>query len=253
MGFEFGHRMAVPVIQGVVIAQENYDRLMEELEKDEAEKARKEDEKRRKAALNTWRRFLMGLRVVERIREDYGHLDEDEPVDVFGRGSAGQKVTKETAAHDEDMAGGFLPEEYEDAEEAEISAHDDDMAGGFLPEGYEEQKKAENEEPRQTSAFFATPNAYDEDDEGEDPFQVEYHGHKTGTEPIQVQNPNANGSTSEFEVEPEDVPAKKPKRAAPKPKPKPRRSTRQRTRNKQVESSAEEEDDDDFMLSDNDD
>ena len=43
--FEFGHRMAVPVIQGVVIAEEHYEKLMEELEKDEAERKRKEDEK----------------------------------------------------------------------------------------------------------------------------------------------------------------------------------------------------------------
>ncbi|KAK0744975.1 hypothetical protein B0T21DRAFT_95887 [Apiosordaria backusii] len=39
--FEFGHRMAVPVIQGVVVAEEYYDRMMEELEKDEMERKRK--------------------------------------------------------------------------------------------------------------------------------------------------------------------------------------------------------------------
>ena len=54
--FEFGHRMAVPVIQGVVIAQEHHDQVMAELEKDEAERRRKEDEKRRKASLSQWRR-----------------------------------------------------------------------------------------------------------------------------------------------------------------------------------------------------
>ncbi|KAI3322100.1 Rad4-domain-containing protein [Xylariaceae sp. AK1471] len=225
VGFEFGHRMAVPVIQGVVVAQENYEHLMEELEKDEAERARKEDEKRRKAALGTWRKFLMGLRIAEQIREDYGHLDESESVDVFGHGSANQKG-------------------------AELDDHDEGMAGGFLPEGYEEEELAK-EEPPQTSGFFAAPEAYDEDDEGEDPFQVEYHDHITETKTGSAQAANSNiESNSEPEAEPEDIPAKtpKPKKAVPKPKPTPRRSTRRRTRRRQVGFSNEDEDDEDFAV-----
>jgi xeroderma pigmentosum group C-complementing protein len=229
VGFEFGHRMAVPVIQGVVIAQENYERLIEELEKDEAERARKEDEKRRKAALGTWRKFLMGLRIAEQIRQDYGHLGESESVDVFAHESANQEGT-------------------------ELDIHDESMAGGFLPEGYEEEG-LEKEESRQTSAFFAAAGAYDEDDEGEDPFQVEYHGHTTETKPGQAQISNSNTEQNlepeaepqddpqnGTEVEPEDVPAKTRKQAVPKSKAKPRRSTRRRTRKKQVGLSDEDED-----------
>jgi xeroderma pigmentosum group C-complementing protein len=81
-GFEFGHRMAVPVITGVVIAEEHLEAVVEEWEKDEAERERKEDEKRTKAAIGMWRKFLMGLRIVEGVREEYGDDAVDE-VDDF--------------------------------------------------------------------------------------------------------------------------------------------------------------------------
>ncbi|RFU82146.1 xeroderma pigmentosum group c-complementing [Trichoderma arundinaceum] len=110
--FEFGHRMAVPVIQGVVIAEEHHDRVMVELEKDEAERLRKEDEKRRKAALGKWRKFLMGMRIVERIRQEYGEIDEG--VSVFGHSRGGVPVSGPPKVDDEELAGGFLPEGYEE-------------------------------------------------------------------------------------------------------------------------------------------
>jgi xeroderma pigmentosum group C-complementing protein len=144
--FEFGHRMAVPVIQGVVIAEENWDMVMEELQKDEAERTRKEDEKRRAAALASWRKFLMGLRIAERIRQDYGHLDET--TEVFGH----RKDTEDDVAPQHD---------------------DEDMAGGFLPEGYEED--VPEEAPRLTSAFFTTTHEDEDDDDVDDPLTVEDH------------------------------------------------------------------------------
>lgn len=139
--FEFGHRMAVPVIQGVVIAEEYHDRVMEELAKDEAERNRKEDEKRRKAALAMWRKFLMGMRIMERIRQDYGDTKGD--IEVFGHD---QGPTNNNADEDEDMAGGFLPEGYES--EGEKEAH-------------------------QVSGFF--PVVDEDDDDGEDTLQVEHN------------------------------------------------------------------------------
>ncbi|KAI1820217.1 Rad4 transglutaminase-like domain-containing protein [Xylaria intraflava] len=223
VGFEFGHRMAVPVIQGVVIAQENYERLIEELEKDEAERARKEDEKRRKAALGTWRKFLIGLRVANRMHENYGHLDR--PVD--------------TSAHDHD--------DHDDHREIDINPHDEEMGGGFLPEGYEEEH-AGDEEPQQTSAFFAAPKVYDEEDEDKDPFHVEYDDRDIDGEPSQTRMTDSSVEPDlEPEPEPESktVPARKrPKKAVPKAKPRPRRSTRRRTRRNVIEASDEDEDDD---------
>ncbi|KAH0596053.1 hypothetical protein MHUMG1_05912 [Metarhizium humberi] len=147
--FEFGHRMAVPVIQGVVIAEEYHDEVMAELEKDEAERRRKEDEKRRKAALGQWRKFIMGLRIVERIRQEYGEVDEN--VSVFG--------------HSKDVAS--KPH----AHAAAVATQHEDMAGGFLPEGYEEEHE---EEHHHTSSFF--PVGDDEDDAGDDAgLTIEHH------------------------------------------------------------------------------
>ncbi|KAK3294291.1 Rad4 transglutaminase-like domain-containing protein [Chaetomium fimeti] len=140
--FEFGHRMAVPVIQGVVIAEEHHDQLMELLAKDEEEKKRKEDDKRRKAALGMWRRFVMGLRIVERIKQDHGQVGED--VDAFGRESSG-RVRGEGEGVDPSAAPG----------------EDEDMGGGFLPEGYEEEERTAN----LTSGFFPI---VDEEEGGED-------------------------------------------------------------------------------------
>lgn len=149
--FEFGHRMAVPVIQGVVIPEEHYDKVMEELQKDEAERARKEDEKRRKAALGMWRKLLMGMRIVQRVREEYGELDDS--VHVFGhyRDSFGAAKVR---AEDPSLATG------------------DKAGGGFLPEGFEEDVDVE-EDVRVgglTSGFFPV---VEEDDEGEDPLVMQ--------------------------------------------------------------------------------
>lgn len=146
--FEFGHRMAVPVIQGVVIATEHHEQLMEELEKDEAERRRKEDEKRRKAALGKWRKFLMGMRIVQRIQQDYGHIDES--VSVFGHSSLNPL-----------REGDPSPSKMNDAE----------MGGGFLPEGYEDEEEAEV--ANQTSGFFPVTNDDEGDDEGDDGLVME--------------------------------------------------------------------------------
>lgn len=143
--FEFGHRMAVPVIQGVVIAEEYYDEVMEQVAKDEAERTRKEDEKRRKKALGTWRKLLMGMRIAKRIREEYGEIGEG--VEVFG--------------HNRDKFPGKVGGVPGDVKPAGEGA--EDMAGGFLPEGYEEDRE-DDEEAGRTSSFFPV---VDEDDEGD--------------------------------------------------------------------------------------
>ncbi|KAJ6786312.1 hypothetical protein PWT90_08748 [Aphanocladium album] len=142
--FEFGHRMAVPVIQGVIIAEEYHDMVMEQLQQDEAERMRKEDEKRRKAALGQWRKFIMGMRIVRRIRMEYGEVDDK--VSVFG--------------HSSKTAPAGAPEP---------SAMDnEDMAGGFLPEGYEEEAEGGDESCKpSTSHFFPVTDENDVDDDGD--------------------------------------------------------------------------------------
>ncbi|KAK7997199.1 hypothetical protein PG989_005239 [Apiospora arundinis] len=157
VGFEFGHRMAVPVIQGVVIAEEHQDRVLEELDKDEAERKRKEDEKRRKAALSGWRKFIMGLRVADRLKQEYADVEDIEVVNSNGKGPQG---------------GG--PDGDDDADLRAMMERDEDMGGGFLPEGHEEDED-EDEQPKQThsSSYFPMGHEDDEDDDGADPFEIE--------------------------------------------------------------------------------
>ncbi|KAL6818201.1 hypothetical protein GGI42DRAFT_1739 [Trichoderma sp. SZMC 28013] len=167
--FEFGHRMAVPVIQGVVIAKEHHDRVMVELEKDEAERVRKEDEKRRKAALGTWRKFLMGMRIVERIRQEYGEIDES--VSVFGHSRGGAQASEAPKVHDEEMAGGFLPEGYEEDGEDhrahETSSYfpaleEDDQGGDgdlIMEDGRDESEAVADAPNAETQADAAAPRA----------------------------------------------------------------------------------------------
>ncbi|TVY83096.1 DNA repair protein rhp42 [Lachnellula suecica] len=144
-GFEFGHRMAVPVITGVVVAEEHYDNVMAEFEKDEVERVRKEDEKRRKLVVNTWRKFLMGMRIVERMREEYGDDAGGDEVDALNPWT-NKKKEKEA---DKDV----------EAQRRIMDQRDEDNAGGFFPEGYEEEEP----DSHQQSGFF--PVAHDDDDD----------------------------------------------------------------------------------------
>ncbi|KAI9785320.1 MAG: hypothetical protein M1839_000337 [Geoglossum umbratile] len=72
VGFDFGAQRAVPVIEGVVVAAENEQVMVDAWHEAEEERRRKEDGKREKVALATWRKFLMGLRIIEQVREEYG-------------------------------------------------------------------------------------------------------------------------------------------------------------------------------------
>ena len=168
VGFEFGHRMAVPVINGIVVAIENYETVMEEWEKDEAERVRKEDERRTKVAIGMWRKMLMGMRIIERVREEYGDEagDEADVLNPWTNKNKGKEVDNDLEAQrrimeqrDEDMAGGFLPEGHDEEEiEAHHSesffpvAHEDDEGGGFVVEGHDEVPKSSITPPKIKSA-----------------------------------------------------------------------------------------------------
>ncbi|KAK8090791.1 Rad4 transglutaminase-like domain-containing protein [Apiospora phragmitis] len=159
VGFEFGHRMAVPVIHGVVVAEEHEERVLEELEKDEAERKRKEDEKRRKAALSGWRKFIMGLRVADRLKQEYANVEDIEVFHPNGKGSG---------------KGGDPGDDGDDADLRAMKEKDENMGGGFLPEGHEEDD--DDDEPKQTHSSSYFPMGHeddDDDDDGVDPFEIE--------------------------------------------------------------------------------
>lgn len=177
-GFEFGKQRAVPVITGVVVAIENEDIVIDAWEAAEAEKAKKEKDKREKHVLALWKKFCVGLRIVERVKRDHGH----DAVEVWQRERKALEPTKpkersewdtfqnheggfeggflrdepnaaggfmpESNAHvgDEHSAGGFMPSE----------SHDDPHPGGFIPKASGEDN--DNAEPESNKA--TTENAY---------------------------------------------------------------------------------------------
>ena len=112
-GFEFGNKMAIPVIQGVVVAVENEEKVKEAWKMYDAEQKKKEEGKLEKAVLALWRKFVMGLRIHERVQEDYGEeVQEPEPDVAVDSGDAG-------------MSGGFfLPHEEEHASELVLEDHE---------------------------------------------------------------------------------------------------------------------------------
>jgi xeroderma pigmentosum group C-complementing protein len=171
-GFEFGYRMAVPVITGVVVAEQYLEAVMEQWGKDEAERTRKEDEKRQKAAIGMWRKMLMGLRIVERVREEYGDEagHEVDALNPWTNNKKGKEVDRDIEAQrrimdqrDEEMAGGFLPEGHD---EEEPDAHrmpgffpvvdedDGESDGGFVVEEYDDRRANPT-----TGQAYATPQS----------------------------------------------------------------------------------------------
>ena len=140
-GFEFGKQRAVPVLTGVVVAVENEDLLIDAWEVEEAEKARKEIEKREKLVLGLWKKFFSGLRIVERMRLEYGE-DVEVPVQKAKPVSKEEKKRNksewEVFQEHKNFEGGFLRDDA-GAHEAPAKAQNNTSLGGvFLPEDDEE-------------------------------------------------------------------------------------------------------------------
>lgn len=145
-GFEFGNKMAVPVINGVIIASQHEDLVIDQWEKDEKERKIKEEGKREKMALTTWRKWLMGLRIIQRVREEYGgdadaHMKEE--MNPFtnqskarkkksGEAAPSEKAEVEVVENGNDGRGGD--------ESFSLDADDETGGGGFFPEGYEAEE-----------------------------------------------------------------------------------------------------------------
>ncbi|KAK6331039.1 hypothetical protein TWF718_003230 [Orbilia javanica] len=109
-GFDFKNKRAVPRIEGVLCSEENADVLTEACRQDDEQRRLKEDGKRQQICLALWKKFLIGLRIVERIEEDYGSA-AIEPVQNFDD-SLGpeQEATVDSGSNRDLEEGGFLRE-----------------------------------------------------------------------------------------------------------------------------------------------
>lgn len=136
-GFEFGNKRAVPVCTGVVVAKENEMLLKDAWREFNEQQRKKEETKMEKLVLDLWRKFVMGLRIRERVQDTYGDTGAPEALTGFTR--------------DQPIA---LDDE-EDHDRAEVSPpqYDDNFGGGFLlddedPQIPEDLEMVHHEEPR---------------------------------------------------------------------------------------------------------
>ena len=71
-GFEFKSRRAIPVVEGVVIAAENAEMVLDAWRAEEAMRVEREATKKQNEVLGRWKKFLVGLRIRQRINNVYG-------------------------------------------------------------------------------------------------------------------------------------------------------------------------------------
>ncbi|GME51559.1 DNA repair protein [Neofusicoccum parvum] len=158
-GFSFRGRHGTAVVEGAVVAAEFGDAVLavldglRDLEQEEAE------QKRSREALRLWRKFLLGLRVLERVQE-YASADEKKQMEqeVRERVEAEEREA-EMAAREQEMAGGFLLAEGAGDAPAEPTAgrmlaaaaldedeyYDGGDGGGFLPDAADGEEVEEGE------------------------------------------------------------------------------------------------------------
>ena len=135
-GFEFGAQRAVPVITGVVVAEEHELVVINEWKKDEERRKIKEEGKREKIALGTWKKWLMGLRIVQRVREEYGGdagAQMKEEMNPFTNQNK-DKITSQVIAQADAAVTGRNDGGIDKDATSFASGHDADGGGGFFLE-----------------------------------------------------------------------------------------------------------------------
>ncbi|KAI9151641.1 nitrilase [Paramyrothecium foliicola] len=113
-GFEFRGKHGTAVLKGIVVAREYEDGIWAVIDALGNEEQELENERRKAAALKVWRKFLMGLRIRERI---WSGVDAEE------RKEAEREAELDAAMED---APSDVTEEFDMVDE------DDDGGGGFM-------------------------------------------------------------------------------------------------------------------------
>ncbi|TAQ87521.1 hypothetical protein B7494_g4171 [Chlorociboria aeruginascens] len=109
-GFEFKGRHGTAILKGVIVAVEYREAVEATIQAIRDEQVRVEEGIRTLAALKMWKRFLIGLRIKERI-DTYAVEGEGFPVsDDDSDGEADDGAGRESEEYFDDGAGGFFPE-----------------------------------------------------------------------------------------------------------------------------------------------
>jgi xeroderma pigmentosum group C-complementing protein len=129
-GFNFKGRHGTAVFNGVVVASEFREAVVEVIRCFEDEKLQDEEEHRAAEVLRSWKHFLLKLRIADRVKgyAVEGAADEEDSVGI-------------ERSDVEEISGSFLPESDEEMANApeQMGLRDahipaGEMAGGFLPE-----------------------------------------------------------------------------------------------------------------------
>ncbi|KAK6351238.1 hypothetical protein TWF718_004408 [Orbilia javanica] len=123
-GFDFRNGgKSTPVINGVVAGIECEEGIWEMIEHIEKEQEEEADEVRRLTALNLWRKFLVGLRIKERVDE---YAMDDEEVVVEEEEDDGEEDSYQSHTAGPTESGGFIVEQDENT----TSVGDSKFGGG---------------------------------------------------------------------------------------------------------------------------
>lgn len=137
-GFNFKGRHGTAIVQGVVVAQEYADAVESTIEGMEYAVEAAEEQNRKAEALRLWRRFFLGLKIVQRI---YGRqTDTSEIVDL---NLQDEVEHEDKQLREKELAGGFFPDEGASMDpparyNEPLSQHEN-YAGGFDPEAEENE------------------------------------------------------------------------------------------------------------------
>ncbi|KAF2217687.1 hypothetical protein CERZMDRAFT_5776, partial [Cercospora zeae-maydis SCOH1-5] len=146
-GFEFGKQRAVPILTGVVVAEEHEILVRDAWKEQQKENKRKEDVKRTAVALHWWRKMVMGMRIVERMRAEYNETSGDpDASNPFARKARAEGQMAQADHEEDDGAGGFFRPGHEEEEVPQRSRRatsanplrEEDLGGGFFAESEDE-------------------------------------------------------------------------------------------------------------------
>ncbi|KAF3277330.1 hypothetical protein TWF970_005256 [Orbilia oligospora] len=112
-GFDFRNGgKSTPVINGIVAGVECEEGIWEMIEYIEKEQEEEADEVRRLTALNLWRKFLVGLRIKERV-DEYAMDDEEAVVEEEGLEEEEEEDSYPSRTVDPAESGGFMVDQHE--------------------------------------------------------------------------------------------------------------------------------------------
>ncbi|KAK9456687.1 hypothetical protein V1511DRAFT_495023 [Dipodascopsis uninucleata] len=143
-GFDFQARRATPRLNGIVVADEYVEAVLHVYRAQQEQFRLEEDKKRQERALRRWRRYLIALRIQERVAQNpaFRNLhEEDLSAENESEINRGGFIREDNRKLEDILSpvpsssyideGGFIPEETVGRD----FTLDDELGGGFLREG----------------------------------------------------------------------------------------------------------------------